>query len=349
MDLTVPWIGAEILHKRAGVHWIDVLGTRRWKMDMSEESDVADAGRATPAIAVGTSAALITPDDYPEWVPGRLYLKEAGDHTFDGVSVRGFHYRDLDVTLPPVRDYLVVAYHRGVADMRRQFDGKWSHETLGPGDVTLLTRAVETRWMWREAIDVVHVHLTQDLVSEVCRQMYDRDTEEVLVRDELKADDPAVFRTTMLMATEAAEAEAGSALLMDSLSTQLAVHLLRHHSELKFREYHPQHGMPEQLLRLIRDYVEENLQSAISLGDLAGVANLSQYHFARRFKEATGVTPHGFVMAARVESAKHLLRRNRRLSLAQIAAVCGFSDQSHMTRVFKNQLAITPGRYRDQG
>lgn len=340
--------GRELLNVRARGRCTDMLRLGDQLMDNSEHSDKRDGSPLTNSSGPFTNGPqLITPDDYPEWVPGEQYLSEASSRRFDGVAVRGFHYENLDVTLPPVRDYLVVAYHRGVADMRREFDGKWSRETLGPGDVTLLTRAVETRWTWREAIDVVHVHLTEDLVSAVSKQMYDRPAAEVLVRDELKADDDVVFRTSMQIASEASTTEAGSGLLLDSLSTQLAVHLLRHHAELKFREHHPQHGLPEGLLGLIRDYVHEHLHEPISLADLAGAVSLSQYHFARRFKEATGTTPHNYVMNARLDRARHLLVRARSMSLAEVSIACGFSDQSHMTKVFRTQLATTPGRFRN--
>ncbi|MEV0341834.1 AraC family transcriptional regulator [Nocardia sp. NPDC050713] len=298
-----------------------------------------------PHSPASRASQLITPDDYPDWVPGVLFL---GDnvHSGDGVTVRGFRYGEHDVVLPPVRDYLVVAYQQGTANMRRRFDGRWSHETLGRGDVTLLTRAAESRWTWREEIDVVHVHLTQDLMRSVCRQMYEREIEEVSLRDELRADDPVVFRAAMMLAAETAHAEAGSELVVESLGCQLAVHLLRRHTELKFREVYPQHGMQDRLLWLVSEYVDAHLRESISLQDLAGVVNLSRYHFARRFREATGQTPHEFVTRRRVERAQRLLARSRWMTLSEIAGACGFSDQSHMTRVFRKRLAVTPGQFR---
>lgn len=291
------------------------------------------------------SPELITPDDYPHWVHGRLLLRSP-DQAWDGAAVRAFRYGAHDVTLPPVRDYLVVAYHKGSADMRRRFDGRWSHESLGPGDVTLLTRAVETRWVWQEEIDVVHVHLTHDLVRSVCQQMYERDISDVLLQDKLRADDPLLFRLAMGLAREAANDEPGAGLLVDSLSCQLAVHLLRRHTEVSFKELHPQHGMPASMLARIDGFVTEQIQSSLTLQDLAGVAGLSHYHFARRFREATGTTPHEYVMRKRVEAAKTMLARQGWRSLAEIASACGFSDQSHMTRVFGAHVGTTPGRYR---
>lgn len=103
----------------------------------------------------------------------------------------------------------------------------------------MLTRADETHWTWRETIDVAHLHLTHDFVQTVCQQMYDRDVEEVSLRDELRADDPAVFNAVRMVAHEARTGGAGSRLFVESVACQLAVHLLRRHTELTFREYRP--------------------------------------------------------------------------------------------------------------
>ena len=79
---------------------------------------------------------------------------------------------------------------------------------------------------------------------------------------------------------------------------------------------------------------------------MAAVARLSTYHFARRFKEATGLPPHKYVIARRVERATQLLRRGGGLSLAQVAARAGFSDQSQFSHHFKRLVGVTPGQFR---
>ncbi|SDG26389.1 helix-turn-helix domain-containing protein [Pseudonocardia oroxyli] len=290
---------------------------------------------------------LIVPDQYPEWVPGQEILRGADD-SWDGVSLRAFRYGALDVVLPPVRDYLIVAYQRGQVDMRRTLDGRVSHEQLSPGDVTLLTRAVETHWTWREPIDVAHLHLTHDFVQSVCRQMYDRDIADVRLRDELRADDPAVFRAVGIVAHEARANGPGAQLLVESVACQLAVHLLRRHTELTFREYHPDQGLPIALVRQVEEYVLTHLGRGIALQELADSVSLSRYHFARRFRQATGHNPHEFVMLKRIEKAQSLLRRTQ-APLREIAADCGFTDQSHMTKQFRRRIGVTPGRFRADG
>jgi AraC family transcriptional regulator len=79
---------------------------------------------------------------------------------------------------------------------------------------------------------------------------------------------------------------------------------------------------------------------------MAAVVHLSAYHFARQFKVATGHPPHQYVIARRVERAQQLLQQDRDLSLAEIAACAGFSDQSQFSHHFKRLIRVTPGRFR---
>src|SRR5262249_31080964 len=91
-------------------------------------------------------------------------------------------------------------------------------------------------------------------------------------------------------------------------------------------------------------YVEEHLDAALTLEQIAAVAHLSVYHFARQFKAATGLPPHRYVILRRVERAKELLQAGTDLSLAEVAAHAGFSDQSQFSHHFKRLVGAPPGQ-----
>jgi AraC family transcriptional regulator len=287
---------------------------------------------------------LIKPEQLPAWVPGRLTVCSP-DAGWNGVSVRGYRYASSDVLVPPIRDFMIVAYRRGVTSMRRRVDRQWLDERLAPGDVSLLTRAADSHWVWDSDIEVVHVYMTQEELANTCKQMYERDIQDVELRDEVKADDPAIHRTAMLIAREAAHGGAGSGLLVEALSCQLAVHILRRHAHVLFRESHDHDGLTFRQERAVRDYVQAHLGESITLDDLAGAAGLSRYHFARRFRVSTGTTPHDYVLRQRVARARTLLTRTDRPVL-DVALICGFADQSHLNRVFKKHTGVPPGFYR---
>ena len=104
-------------------------------------------------------------------------------------------------------------------------------------------------------------------------------------------------------------------------------------------------GLPPGAMRRVREHVEAHLSESMDLAELAAIAGLSVYHFARAFKQSAGVTPHHYLVHRRIERAQDMLARSG-LPLSQIALAAGFSDQSHLARHFRQMLGMTPGQFR---
>jgi transcriptional regulator GlxA family with amidase domain len=81
------------------------------------------------------------------------------------------------------------------------------------------------------------------------------------------------------------------------------------------------------------------------LRDIAAACGLSVNHLSRAFRRSTGLPPHAWLIGARLEAAKTLLRQRTR-ALADIALACGFADQTHFTRVFTTRIGLSPGAWR---
>jgi AraC-like DNA-binding protein len=94
-----------------------------------------------------------------------------------------------------------------------------------------------------------------------------------------------------------------------------------------------------------RDYLHEHLVRDVSLAELAQIAGLSKFHLLRLFRQRFGLTPHAYQLQQRILRAKQLLRV---LPIADVAAHCGFADQSHLHRVFRSMVGTTPGCYSQQ-
>ncbi len=101
-------------------------------------------------------------------------------------------------------------------------------------------------------------------------------------------------------------------------------------------------GVPASLRRAI-DLADACYAEPLTLGELAQCAGMSNFHFARVFTRATGMSPHRYVIARRVAEASRLLRSGA--SLATVAAKVGFADQAHLTRHFKRTIGVTPARF----
>jgi len=287
---------------------------------------------------------LITSDDLPRWVPGTTTVDSAS-LGWDGVRIRGYRYCALDVAIPALRDYVVVAYTDGVTAMNRRCTNVWRRERIAPGSISLLTHAVQSEWRWSEDIEVTHLYLTPGAVADVAAQIYERGIRDIELRDVLKADDPVLSRIAAALAGEARERGVGGRLYVDALKNQACVHMLRHYADVIFREPTPRGALSGAQCRQLTQYIDDNLDQNIALADLAGVAKLSVFHFLRRFSAEFGCPPHAYVMRRRIEHAKRQLAR-RDIPLKVVAANCGFSDQSHMTRLFRRSLGTTPASYR---
>ena len=107
-------------------------------------------------------------------------------------------------------------------------------------------------------------------------------------------------------------------------------------------------GLAPWQMRRTAQVLNEGLGSKVTLAHLAAECGLSVAHFARAFKQTTGRTPHRWLVEQRVEHAKRLLVTSA-LPLAEIAAICGFADQSHFTRVFSQLVGSGPGAWRRAG
>lgn len=127
-----------------------------------------------------------------------------------------------------------------------------------------------------------------------------------------------------------------------SRMTRLLTCWIRSHAEE--RGSLPRPGPEPRAVSRAKEFLAARFHADPSLADLAQAAHLSPFHLLRVFTRTTGQTPHEFLTQQRVNAVRNLLSSD--LSLARIAAECGFADQSHMTRLFRRQHGITPGRYR---
>jgi AraC-like DNA-binding protein len=104
-------------------------------------------------------------------------------------------------------------------------------------------------------------------------------------------------------------------------------------------------GLTPRMLERVREYIETHIEDNVELDALAAAAGLSVFHFARAFKQSTGMTPHSYLLRRRVKRAQELLATTD-LPVASIALATGFSDQSHLARHFRAQVGLPPSAFR---
>jgi AraC-like DNA-binding protein len=102
-------------------------------------------------------------------------------------------------------------------------------------------------------------------------------------------------------------------------------------------------GLPDERIVKAMNILTEHVGDTIRISEIAAKVGLSAFALIRQFEKAFGISPHRWRIQARANEAARLLRR--RTHAASAAALCGFSDQSHMVRVFKKVFGVTPGQY----
>ena len=129
------------------------------------------------------------------------------------------------------------------------------------------------------------------------------------------------------------------------MANLLITHLLRHHSTTNIIPSLPSDRLSQKKLEQVISYLQLNLERSVSLSELAKVVQLSPSRFARGFKQATGISPHQYILKCKIERARELLK-DPLLSIADISYTLSFSSQSHFTTVFRRFTGVTPNTYR---
>jgi AraC family transcriptional regulator len=265
------------------------------------------------------------------------------------VGLEALRYRDQppnEAFQPPLTHHSLVLFLHTPKELELQCDGVNRVAPPRDGSILVVPAGRAARWRWSSHSDSLHVFLEPGLVARVAAEAFALDQARAPVPP-LDGLDLPPLRAAMLAVNDELTAEAaGDQLAAESLANLLAVHLIRGASAPRPAPGRSDGVLPRGKLRAVLEYIEEHLDAGLTLGQMAAAAHLSPYHFARQFKAATGLPPHRYVILRRVERAKQLLQLGGDLSLAEVAACAGFSDQSQFCQHFKRLVGVTPGRFR---
>jgi transcriptional regulator GlxA family with amidase domain len=158
-------------------------------------------------------------------------------------------------------------------------------------------------------------------------------------------DDPIMRALTSSLLPAFERPDQASRVFVDHVTLAVGIHVAKAYGGMISVARPVRGGLTPWQLKRAEEMLAANLQGDVSLAELASDCELSASHFARAFRQSTGLSPHQRLLQRRVDEARRLLR-DRRLSLSEIALACGFGDQSHFTRVFARLTGISPGVWR---
>lgn len=237
----------------------------------------------------------------------------------------------------------VIAFCLSNSPGERWLDGKIQPERRNQGDVAIIPTGVTHRCNWNDLAEFGILAVEPVLLKKVGRDLVDSDRLE-LVPQFMDEQDELLKGIFATLKDELESSKIGSSLLIDSLKTTLAIHLLRRYCNTKPKLSSYGNSLSRAKLKQVIEYINENLDGELKVIELAAIVQMSPYHFIRLFKKATGKTPHQHILQQRIKKAEYLLRYQE-ISIAEIATLVGFSDQSHFSKYFKRIMGITPRQY----
>jgi len=252
----------------------------------------------------------------------------------------------FDLNLPPLTHHRLFLFARPPDELELRYEGVKRHVPPPAGSISLVPAGCPARVRSSGCKDELHIFLEPGLVGRVAAEAFDLDPARLTVPPLDGLDLPQLRAAMGAVDTELTASCAGGPLAAELLANVLAVHLIRHVLAPRQPARRRDSTLPRARLRAVVEYIEEHLDAGPTLEQMAAVVRLSPNYFAWQFKRATGLPPHQYVIARRVERAKQLLQAGSDFSLAEIAAHAGFSDQSQFSHHFKRLVGVTPGQFR---
>ncbi|MCC8943556.1 helix-turn-helix transcriptional regulator [Bradyrhizobium sp. Arg62] len=157
--------------------------------------------------------------------------------------------------------------------------------------------------------------------------------------------DPVMLNLAMTLLPAFEAPEQASRLFIEHVTLAVGVHLSRTYGGMTPNSVVARGGLAPWQEKRAKELIEASVDGDLPLAQLAAECQLSTSHFSRAFRQTTGRAPYQWLLEQRIAKAKDLLQSSQ-LPLAELAQVCGFADQSHLTRVFKQRVGASPGAWR---
>jgi AraC family transcriptional regulator len=252
--------------------------------------------------------------------------------------------------VPPPFDFPERSYHKHLIIMRLgcrgtvecNIEGKTSNEVFYPSELSFIACGHPYFARSNDESEALVLTLDPKFVSNVAHSQIE-DGVELISRKHFK--DPQLEHLLLALRSEVMANCPTGRLFGELMASAVSMRLLQCCSPSTFKEITHPGALSPLLLSRVVDYLQSHLDEDLTLRRLSDVLQMSPYHFARAFKQSTGLSPHQYLLEQRVERAKTMLEGNRQ-SIAEIAYLLGFPSQSHFTVIFRKTAGLTPGAYR---
>jgi AraC family transcriptional regulator len=234
---------------------------------------------------------------------------------------------------------LVITDPKSCFQAERRLDGKFKHYAHGNGRVDVIPAFLSHWTNWDREVEFSVIAICPTLLNQTTQESMQREIELV---PQLAIDDPVIQQLALALKIEIQTGCMSGRLYGELLGTALAARLVQNYavSKPEFKA----NGLSQSQLKRVIDYMKANLTQDLSILDLATLTGMSESHFSRSFKRSVRIAPYQYLIQQRVERAKQLLEK-KSIAVSAIALDCGFANQTHLTKVFRQMTGMTPKAY----
>lgn len=258
------------------------------------------------------------------------------------------HYRfaaeQPQLHLPARAEDTILLPLHGEAKLRGKIGSPFVLSHVQPGQLFVIPQQTPSEWQWTAPWEALVLYLAPTVLATVAANELGVDAQTVKLLPRSGVVDALLHQLGVALLTELKSGRIAGQRYVVTLTHVLALHLLRNHALLPRAPSPCTVGLAPPILRNVLDYIESHLTQPLTQREVAAIAHVSPFHFARLFKQATGQSLHQYILSRRIAAAQRLLLSDR-WTLAEIALQVGFTDQSHLTRHFKRHCGVTPKRF----
>ncbi len=214
-----------------------------------------------------------------------------------------------------------------------------------PGDVIIYPNFDRSRWSWETYHGTSVFFIPYSRLKQVIMQGNATHFRHPAMTPCIVTEDATLRSLLQLISTELVSPNPNGEEYISSVVDAALIHLAKNYVTECDNIQEDTYFLTSLQLEKIRKYVSDNVDTTLSVAELADVAGVKPFEFPRAFRSTVGITPYQYIIRERVDWAEYLLRSTD-LSLAEISYTAGFSSQSHFTRTFRKQKGATPQGYR---
>lgn len=227
---------------------------------------------------------------------------------------------------------------------RQTSAGKTRNDTAKPDSMCMMPVGQTLTANWNREFEYVAIDFSQNYLAKMALEM--SLSPKIELRETVSKKDVLLQHLGLAFLAEAEKKESSSRLYSESIAHTLMFHLIKNYSTANLQEKNFAGGLSGSKMRRVTDFINDNLEQDLTLTEIAQVADLSHFHFARAFRKTMGVTPQQYITNRRIEKAKELLAKSN-LPIVEVGFQTGFKNQSHFTTLFRKFTSLTPKIWRE--